>query len=363
MAKKMEVYLIYNLPLPNINRYSIKLSNLSKKIKRMTAQYMLEANAIAINKARTKFTLLNELEARDCSKPLSTYCEFQSPILPTNINRYCVVALLTGTKRHIKNACKIVVKPNEMLPLAKHIQNGLWMISTNQVFIFNIYCKDKENAQTRRIRVIPPMGVISLKPGCQADSKFLTLPPIYDFSSTVKLKGQITQLERMSKENFSLWQPLTKSKLGVNFSWSIENLSKIQEIKMEDLLAELNNVEAISVNDDNKWEWWQYLLIGIALFLIISIIYTIKINNCLGRKYKRKVSIKLRKVNVDDSNVAIESDKDETIENSSEIIQNLIPPTPQEIESNNDDDNGEPAPNQMKYDDDNQTDIELSEKN
>jgi len=82
---KFEIFKIHNLPIPyNGTDQTIQ------------AKFQLESSHIAINKRRTQFALLSDLEARDCSNYLRPYCTFRSPVYSSMSAKMCMLHLFMG---------------------------------------------------------------------------------------------------------------------------------------------------------------------------------------------------------------------------------------------------------------------------
>ena len=121
-----EVYKVYNLPVPSRNRSG------------MVVEYQLEAEALAINAERTKYTVLGSGEANKCVSKLVTFCDVKNSVYPINLSRLCIVALFMKNEESIRENCNLVVKPNARLPIAVCVTDGLWIIATQKRQRFTI---------------------------------------------------------------------------------------------------------------------------------------------------------------------------------------------------------------------------------
>ena len=71
-GETMDIYKIHNLPLPNHKMY-LRKHKIPKDTSKMIAKYELETNIIAVDKQRSRYLLLNNQEAKDCSRPVTEF--------------------------------------------------------------------------------------------------------------------------------------------------------------------------------------------------------------------------------------------------------------------------------------------------
>ena len=112
---RLEIFEVINLPLPNLDS---KVVYDSFKPKRMTAMYDIESEIIAIDKARTKYSLLTKDQSKQCISNKFDVCKSITPLYPTNVNKFCVIALFLSNREKIRSHCNIIVKMNGILPIA-----------------------------------------------------------------------------------------------------------------------------------------------------------------------------------------------------------------------------------------------------
>ena len=74
------LYQIFNLPVP----YNLT---------RMTAQYELETNHLAVNIKRTQYMLLSDTDFLQCAAPRTSFCALRKPSFPLHDSQRCVTAL------------------------------------------------------------------------------------------------------------------------------------------------------------------------------------------------------------------------------------------------------------------------------
>ena len=146
-----EIFKIHNLPVP-VHSEDTSSSDPTK----MVAQYLLEADAIAVNTRRTKYALLTADELESCSKPLVGFCSIKSPVYPINLGQFCIIALLMRNEERITENCQTLVKPNAVLPMAAYLTNCLWLITTSSDLIVSVVCHNTDRGQSE-IEITPPL--------------------------------------------------------------------------------------------------------------------------------------------------------------------------------------------------------------
>ena len=271
---KLTVYKVHNLLVPH---YEVNSNQLPRKLngKHLVAQYKLEGKAIALNKQRTKYMLLNSKESRECTKTNTNFCKLSSPMYPINAHKYCVIALLTNNKQKIKELCKTKVKLNERLPAAKSVLPGTWAISSKIALIFTITCDKGEKVKS--VKIAPPVDMLYVNPGCLAHNEYFTLPSYSEFESNSKINinPDFRELRsRFKNQTFGLWKPLTKSNMTFNKDWNVESLKDIKELDMKELVDKINEINPIDIDEsDRKWNWWEIMIsVGLAVITVVLIV-------------------------------------------------------------------------------------------
>ena len=185
----------------------------SSKPNSMVAHFDLETQYFAVNKDKTKYSLLDNDGISRCTNPLIDFCEFKNPIFPINLSNLCVISLFTN--QDWKSTCSAIVKPNTRLPLASYISDGIWIVASMNKFRLIIRCP-KGNGIDKEIT--PPLITVPLQEGCSAYSDYFTLTPIYTMKSVEMLGNSFTTLFKSFKTlNVTIWQP---------FHSAISNLKK-----------------------------------------------------------------------------------------------------------------------------------------
>ena len=280
-AEKMDIYKVINLPLPF---YESNGDKSKKEESSMIAYYNLETKLFAIDHSRTRYSLLTpEIESR-CVHGNAGFCQFIEPLYPVNLSPYCIITLFVGNSENIKDRCTVKVRPNSILPVAKHVKKGLWVIALNKPLVFTFTCDYNNITVPRQTKiVVPPVDTISLPQGCVAFSSKIVLPSYQEFSSTNDITASLPF--NVKDQNFTLWEPLRDEVKLEGFSWNLTKLDDIEEIKMNDLIQTLKSVKKVKVSLNPLWRKENIILSAIIFFVII-----LTLTYIIYRCYKRKVN-------------------------------------------------------------------------
>ena len=175
------------------------------------------------------------------------------------------MAIFTG--KNVKDLCKAKVRPNSILPMAEHIKNGLWLISTAVPLEFRITCDSQGILKGRNTRVMPPIGLINLNQSCIATSDEITLPRYYQFEST-----QIDRENfRITKRNFTIWEPLEKvAKPKFGNDWDLPDLKDVEEIDMTHLVKTVRSIKRVKMESNWKVSYTIAIIVGAGIILGIT---------------------------------------------------------------------------------------------
>ena len=262
----LQLYKVHNLPVP------ISLNSTST-----VAKFDVESLGIGVNDQRTQFALLTDNELIDCSRPLQTHCKIQSPLYPTNVNRFCVISLFLGDKARIANNCRKILQSNFILPQAKYINNGRWIISNRQKFRLNIVCPSQNTLVTD---VEPAVSLFRLNKSCTATSDVITLTPFFQSKSTFTLDNSklVTNYELTPIGNLSILKPglipfhnpeVHKGK-EKNRDLNVEDL-KNSEDNLLNKMSDFQALDSNSVHNPSN-SWFLYFLLSLIIILIVSFI-------------------------------------------------------------------------------------------
>ena len=85
LTEKFDIYKVHNLPVTVHNMTT------SSKPNSMVAHFDLETKYFAVNKDKTKYSLLDNDSISRCTNPLIDFCEIKNPIFPINLSNLCVI--------------------------------------------------------------------------------------------------------------------------------------------------------------------------------------------------------------------------------------------------------------------------------
>ena len=212
---RYELYQIFNLPVP----YNLT---------RMTAQYGLETNHLAVNIKRTQYMLLSDTDFLQCAAPRSSFCALRKPSFPLHDSQRCVTALFLKKVERIDFFCKTIVTLNNKLPLALYISDGTWVVITVEPIVFTVMCVGNKRYQTT---VRPAVSYVTLNMSCHAFSDQMTLPPYYYHESEYHLKSRQADLLHLKKYTGDIvWGPLDELGDDIDLIDEINRLPKLNDI-------------------------------------------------------------------------------------------------------------------------------------
>ena len=299
-TNKMEIYRAVNLPLPNIALSTQKGKN---KEQPMLAQYHLEKSVFAIDKSRMRYALLSEDQATRCVETKIGFCQFVNPLYPTHVNKFCIIALFLSNEKAIMDVCRTTVRPRGEVPVAQHVDRGLWALSLIKPLVFSLTC---EKESTKTITMSPPIDTLRLNSDCTAYSSDMVLPSYEEFSSTENITPELSL--NIKNQSYSLWKPFHDAIKPVDMTWNFSSLEDIEEINMDELIETLHSIKRVKVETKGFWS------ITNSMLTIVTVVGCIVLCIFLGRKYCQKNlgfrSILLSKISVpDESKIERDSSK------------------------------------------------------
>ena len=273
-----EIFRVFNLPMVS----SVSL-NSSDEQTSMTATYELEADVIAVNKLRTKFTLLTNMDWQKCTGMGRNFCNFENPVYQANMNQFCVMALFFNQTKRITRYCRTMINLKAKLPTAVNLGvPGIWAVVTDRERKFAVVCK---NLNLGTWLANPPIAVIRLNDSCSATSDIISLPPFSNLKSKIQLVDPTFDkmvIKEINGNQTELWAPLQRAiPLQTTHIKLPEKLREINDIPMHTLLKELEleNVPELHT----PVPVWVWVLVAITTTLAIGIGILI-IRNCLLQK-------------------------------------------------------------------------------
>lgn len=259
-----DIYKISNIPVIDVNISNANNNDIDTTV--MTAKYLLESDYIALNKARSSYIIPNIKDIDACIRFPKGFCRIDSPIYPTNLPRYCVLALYK--KENIHKFCKIKINTNVKLPIATQVSSGVWLISTNNKITFTVVCDNKHGSNI--ITADPPLSLINIKSNCVANSNKLILPKFTSYSS---IENDIIKLPKINSSIFDLWKPartIIKNQKIDNID--LGELKSIKNYDTSELQAELARIKRVKLTK-NPWRWYEILILVTVILVGIFIAF------------------------------------------------------------------------------------------
>ena len=184
-----DIYAVQTLPIPYRDSQII-------------SKYQIENKYFAISMDHTKIAFLEEFQIRMCNHEEMQFCPIQSPIYTTAaLENNCVVSLFLQ-RDNVAQVCKAIVSTSDIpSPAAAKLDSGHWAVTTNIPVVITKLCPE---SRPERITVEPPMGILTLDKGCQANSDFVNLPAEFDRHSnlpSLRINFSIPHL-------MSIWDPV-----------------------------------------------------------------------------------------------------------------------------------------------------------
>ncbi|KAK7506018.1 hypothetical protein BaRGS_00002740 [Batillaria attramentaria] len=271
--EEFEVFQVHNLPLPSIGTSNLGLP--------MTATYEIESKAVAINKQRTKFVLLEQDEFEACSEPLIGFCAVRSPLYPMYASKFCIMALFKNDSKAIKQQCQTKVQLNTALPRAEYLSDGMWVVSTATPITFSVLCHGKSVSS---LVAQPPMSVLTLGMTCIGSSDSISLTPYYQQENVFAVnESYLSWLTDYALSNISLWKPVNQLLPKLDPVKLPKQLGDLQEINMGPLISRLQGLQTIT-KEKSRWPIWVYVLIALTAAAIVAGIVLYVRSKLLGGK-------------------------------------------------------------------------------
>ena len=261
-----EVFKVHVLPLPWVESLS------TPKLPNMVATYDVQYTSLLINKERNRYALLDTEDVHACSNAVLRYCTPRNAVLPVNLHQHCVLALFFKSNEEVDKYCRKIVTPNSMLPQAKYLSLGQWVVSLRESLTFSIVCTEnvgRKSAMTQETKILsPPLDVITLEPGCSGSSNFLNLPPYYQFEERVSIKDPFSDLiELRNKSKFRIWNTFEEALPNFTKIELPSNLSEIKHLSMHDLIWKLRGMHRVEI-EDQSWPIWAYIVINSGICIL-----------------------------------------------------------------------------------------------
>ncbi|MEW8544194.1 MAG: envelope fusion protein [Candidatus Thiodiazotropha sp.] len=270
-SKKMELYKIYNMPVPLAAAFPTDNTSTSE----MLTYYKLESPYLAINAQRTQYMLLQQSDRDTCHLSFPNLCALRKPMYQVNLARMCVIALFMRDKIKVKHLCPTMVKMDNNLPRVQYMSDDLYIIITRSRLSINLAC---ENSIRTKINIDPPYGFIRVNKQCTATSDRVTLTGVYEHGSSHKInEDALLKLESYNFSSIRIWdqfkQPLSLISGPIKVP---SKLKPLEEIPVDQLIDRLHQLGQIQLEKEGKkFPIWAGILIGLVIlfFVVLGIVW------------------------------------------------------------------------------------------
>ncbi|MCG7882404.1 MAG: methyl-accepting chemotaxis protein [Candidatus Thiodiazotropha endolucinida] len=278
-SQQMDLYKVYNLPLPISTVYRSK----NKTETEMLTYYTLESEYIAINPERTQYMLLNQHDRDICKVGFPKLCTMRKPIHHTNLARMCILAVFSNDKEKIKRLCTTVVAFSNDLPHVQYLSDDTYIIITRVPLNFNLAC---ENEIRQKIDIAVPYGFIRVRKGCKATSDRVTLTGVYEHGSSHTIHNNaLSLLQSYNFSNLHIWEPFKTDMPNLKGVVRLpQKLKHLKEIPVDQLLEGMNQVGQVRPLKIQPFPWWGYglIILGSVTSVIMGILIYHKWGNAIA---------------------------------------------------------------------------------
>lgn len=257
---KFELFKIHNIAV---------MQNFSGEVN-MFAQYQLETHSLAVNRKRTQYVILSPQETTLCSDITKMYCKIQSPVYSMTSSKLCVIKVFLNLSVDIKTYCKIIIRPNIVLPKAEYLTDGQWAVATRKVLHFRIICQDDlKTGYNDTLIINPPVMIVTLKMSCSAYNGYITLLPYFHRESAYSLDTSLKIfLKNYQSTQLKLWGPIHTSFPDLGMVKIPKTLNEYKEIPINSLIKELSSIDT-QMEPMPDISIWSYVLTSVLILVII----------------------------------------------------------------------------------------------
>jgi hypothetical protein len=241
---------------------------------------------LAINRQRSQFVILTELEAKACSGPLRPYCTFQSPAYSINTGM-CVVQIFMEKREGISRFCKEIIIPRPPFPQARYLTDGHWLVTADTPLTFSVL---RNSTKSKEMTAKVPIDIIRLDMTCSAYNPRLTLLPYYNKESRYNMTTAFTLfLKQYKGDGMTLWETFERAVPNTTIIIP-PKLKEMKAIPIDTLIDELNKYKLTLKPMPNSPRYWICVLGLLAIILILALLirFRHKLPNCSKNKSKKR---------------------------------------------------------------------------
>ena len=226
------VYRILNFPIP------LPTHTQPEGAPRWAASFRLESQALAVNKDRTKYILLSDVEALHCSANSNEICRIHSPIYITNGRGSCEMALFRRRRTEVERYCKVTVGSNSRFPMAVSVGKGVWVIATHESIDFSVSCMGGDRDTVDTVTARAPLSTVRIGDGCTAYGDSIILSQQLRGSSAYD-GLDVIKIPPINVTDSAVWSPITQKFPNFSASSIPAALRDIEEIPVSKMMEKL----------------------------------------------------------------------------------------------------------------------------
>lgn len=251
-ARPTELYKIHGLPIPQDNGITAKIEPKYK--------------FIAISNDKEVYTLMKDEHLSTCKgNHNNKICKHETPMF-RKTHRHCEFTMLTRPSINAIKSCPLtILQDNNETWIHLSSIDG-WLYSTDENTKLSINCGNNKYENLH----IKGIGIVQLKPGCQAETNQLVLTNLPTLGQSIEyLYAPKIHLDLQSIDNKILNKSRFLRKYSINNEPKhiLSGLTFSDINKEFDILTESINNEHIHYTKHNNWT----IITGVFIFIIVNV--------------------------------------------------------------------------------------------
>ena len=257
------LYKFVQVPVPNLDGT-------------LVARYAPENEYLLISTDRLRYTLLSPKEVENCNE--SPICTFQSPLLITEHNPSCLIAVFKNNVTLTEETCKKIITPAETRPVIEILFGRHFLISTITPISGKKTCNHNQEYE---FSIEKGIKYFEVEDGCEIKTKYFEIPPNFHGKTSIAREShfqvekavQLMRPEIWSDSNLKPFNNITGNENFKNIS-----LKKIDKIPIDKLKSILTSNIYKDIHSDNHFRsimppWVVGLTIAFVTLIILLCFY------------------------------------------------------------------------------------------
>ena len=261
-----EIFRAHNIPFPFHN------TSVTNTPVQLLAQHQLESEILMVSKNRESYALLAENDYNMCTGLKSKFCNPKTVFYPTNMNKFCVMALFMKNEDDIKGFCKQTVILNVNLPFAKYLSDGIWIVVTNKVLHITISCRSTA-IQSTDVDIKPPFGILHINNTCKASSKYMRLPGQFDKTSYFERSDSLKSLLKLHNVTHFIIGQKFSNKFNLSEVEIPPRLLNLKEIPSQTFMHEIQHLRKVNTHKASFWTFANVTIVVLVLVIVVTIVW------------------------------------------------------------------------------------------